>query len=190
MRSSSCRIDINDYLLHRRSLAMRMWSPWEKVFGVCDTSQNPPHWNSSCVTRKKLESEWLARPSGNSPHHHRTQDCESSGRAVIPGSRTLLLYICSTSLANKVSCFASMCVSSDNSFSSIRQEFTFGPWKCSPFLQHFDHSSSNSPGKPGPSCDGVINDGLKYSQTLQFGICISEKPFPSPRNQLWNRTID
>ena len=29
----------------------------------------------------------------------------------------------------------SMCVSSDNSFPSVRQELTLGPWKRSPFLQ-------------------------------------------------------
>ena len=30
----------------------------------------------------------------------------------------------------------SACVSSDNSFPSVRQEPSFGPWKGSPFLQH------------------------------------------------------
>ena len=36
---------------------------------------------------------------------------------------------------NKVSCFVSTCVSSDNSFPSVRQEPSFRPWKGSPFLQ-------------------------------------------------------
>ena len=36
---------------------------------------------------------------------------------------------------NKISCFVSACVSSDNSFLSVRQEPSFGPWKGSPFLQ-------------------------------------------------------
>ena len=31
----------------------------------------------------------------------------------------------------------SACVSSDNSFPSVRQESNFGPWKGSPFLQHY-----------------------------------------------------
>ena len=36
---------------------------------------------------------------------------------------------------NKISCFVSRCVSSDNSFLSVREEPSFGPWKGSPFLQ-------------------------------------------------------
>ena len=40
-------------------------------------------------------------------------------------------------LPNKVSCFVSMCVSSDNSFLSVRQEPSFGPWKGSAFLQQY-----------------------------------------------------
>ena len=36
---------------------------------------------------------------------------------------------------NKISCFVSTCVSSDNSFLSVRQEPSFGPWKGSPFRQ-------------------------------------------------------
>ena len=39
---------------------------------------------------------------------------------------------------NKVSCFVSICVSSDNSFPIVRQEPSFGPWKGSAFLQHED----------------------------------------------------
>ena len=38
-------------------------------------------------------------------------------------------------LSDKISCFVSTCVSSDNSFPSVRQEPGFGPWKGSPFLQ-------------------------------------------------------
>ena len=75
------------------------------------------------------------RPPGNYSHHHKTQDCEPCGRAVLLGSLTLLL---STQLPfpNKISCFVSTCVSSDNSFPSLRQEPSFRPWKGSPFLQH------------------------------------------------------
>ena len=36
---------------------------------------------------------------------------------------------------NKISCFVSTCVSSDNSFPIVRQEPSFGPWKGFPFLQ-------------------------------------------------------
>ena len=38
-------------------------------------------------------------------------------------------------LSDKISCFVSTCVSSDNSFPSVRQEPGFGPWKGSSFLQ-------------------------------------------------------
>ena len=34
-------------------------------------------------------------------------------------------------------CFVNTCVSSDNSFPSVRQEPTLGPWKRSLFLQHY-----------------------------------------------------
>jgi hypothetical protein len=36
---------------------------------------------------------------------------------------------------NKISCFVSTCVSLDNSFLSVRQEPSFGPWKGSSFLK-------------------------------------------------------
>ena len=36
---------------------------------------------------------------------------------------------------NKISCFVSTCVSSDNSFLSVRQEPSFRPWNGSSFLQ-------------------------------------------------------
>ena len=39
---------------------------------------------------------------------------------------------------NKISCFVSTCVSSDNLFPSVRQEPSFGPWKGSLFLQQVD----------------------------------------------------
>ena len=39
---------------------------------------------------------------------------------------------------NKISCFVSTCVSSDNSFPRVRQEPSFGPWKGSLFLQQID----------------------------------------------------
>ena len=42
----------------------------------------------------------------------------------------------------KISCFVSTCISSDNSFLSVRQEPSFRPWKGSPFLQHPHYPSS------------------------------------------------
>jgi len=55
-------------------------------------------------------------------------------RAILLGSLTILLSAW-TPFPNKISCFISTCVSSDNSFPSVRQEPSFGPWKGSPFLQ-------------------------------------------------------
>ena len=68
------------------------------------------------------------RPPGNESHHHKTGDCESCGRAVLLHSLTLLLST-QVPFPNKTSCFVSTCVSSDNSFPSVRQEPNFGPWK-------------------------------------------------------------
>ena len=69
------------------------------------------------------------------------------GRAVLLGSLTLLLSN-QVPFPNKISCFVSTCVSSDNSFPSVRQEPSFGPWKGSPFLQQTNcqkskHSNTN-----------------------------------------------
>ena len=110
---------------------------------ACPTaSQNPfcwhPSWlNKACTTRKNSESEWLAKdnPETNSitiKPKTATQFC----RAVLLGSLTLLLSA-RVLFPNKISCFVSTCVSSDNSFLSVRQEPGFGPWKGSSFLQHF-----------------------------------------------------
>ena len=55
-------------------------------------------------------------------------------RAVLLGSLTLLLST-RVPFPNKISCFVNICVSSDNSFLSVRQEPSFRPWKGSLFLQ-------------------------------------------------------
>ena len=72
------------------------------------------------------------RQPGNSFHLLKTRDCEPRGQAVLLGSLTLL-FSAQVPLLNKVSCLVSLCVSSENSFLSVRQE----PWKGSPFLQQF-----------------------------------------------------
>ena len=56
--------------------------------------------------------------------------------AVLLGSLTLLLPT-QVPFPNKISCFVGTCVSSDNSFLSVRQEPSFGPWKGSAFLQQY-----------------------------------------------------
>ena len=52
---------------------------------------------------------------------------------VLLGSLTLLLST-RVPFSNKISCFVSTYVSSDNSFPSVRQEPSFRPWKGSPVL--------------------------------------------------------
>ena len=50
------------------------------------------------------------------------------------GSLTLL-FSTQVPFPNKISCFVSTCVSSDNSFPSVRKQPSFRPWKGSAFLQ-------------------------------------------------------
>ena len=101
------------------------------------TSQNPPLWhpswlNKACTTRKDHEAEWLAKD------HPETNAITVNTRVVLLGSLTLLLSA-QVPFPNKISCFVSTCVSSDNSFLSVRQEPSFGLWKGSPILQHYDN---------------------------------------------------
>ena len=87
------------------------------------------------------EGLWIRRtgqrPPGNESHHHKTQDCEPVAEQSPAFPYPPALY--PGALPNKISGFVSTCVSSDNSFPSVRQEPSFGPWKGSPFLQqkHF-----------------------------------------------------
>ena len=116
---------------------------WERSKGctTCHTaSQNPSHWHpcwmsNVCATRKDSESEW-PKKIRNWLYHHKSRDFQLCGRAVLLGFPYLLLSAW-TPFPSKVSCFVSLCVSSDNSFPSVRQEPRFGPWKGSCFLQQF-----------------------------------------------------
>ena len=67
----------------------------------------------------------------NFSQYHKTWDCEPCCREVLLGSLTLLLSA-RVLFPNKISCFVSMCVSSDNSFLSVRQEPHLGPVKDPP----------------------------------------------------------
>ena len=108
------------------------------------TSQNPSPWppswlNKACTTRKDSESEWLAkdRPETNpitikpASHVAERSSWVPSPCCSLPGRP----------FPSKISCTVSTCVSSDNSFSSVRQEPSFGPWKGSPFLQNIYYFS-------------------------------------------------
>ena len=114
------------------------------------TSQNPSCWhpswlNNAGTTRKDSESEWIAKDNlETSPI-----TIKPEGRAVLLASLTLLLSAWAP-YPNKISCFVSMCVSSDNSFPRGRQEPRFGPWKGSPFLQQL-------------CCDQSCNLGLSWA---------------------------
>ena len=106
------------------------------------TSQNPSHWNPSWLSdmrapRKDPESEWSARD--NQETNPITVKPETVSHVAEQFSWFLYpaaLHL-GVPLPNEVSCFACTCVSSDNSFPSVRQEPPFGPWKGSPFLQQF-----------------------------------------------------
>ena len=92
--------------------------------------------------------------------------------SVLLGS---LIPLLSTRLPfpNKVSCFVSTCVSSGNSFLSVRQEPSFRPWKGSLFLQQmaslvgFSFAETDiltTRGTQGPACLP-----MDQTQRLQLG---------------------
>ena len=67
---------------------------------------------------------------------------EPCGKAVLLGSLTLLFFTY-VPLSNKVSCFVSTCVSSDNSLLSVRQEPILGFQKGSPSCNIFSGEVSS-----------------------------------------------
>ena len=98
---------------------------WDASPYVLPPSQSPSHrtpsWLSNArTTRKGPESEWLAKdnPEAN-PIKPETASCEAEQFSWVP------LHCCSpprAPLPNKVSCFVSTGVSSNNSFLSARPE--------------------------------------------------------------------
>ena len=116
---------------------------WKRSKGdtTCPTnSQNPSHlhpsWlNRACTTSKDSESERLAKDNPETNPITIKPKTASHGRAVLLGSLPLLLST-QAPFPNKISCFVSTCVSSENSFPSVKQEPSFRPRKGSPFLQH------------------------------------------------------
>ena len=97
------------------------------------TSQNPSPWHPSwlsnvCTTSKESKSEWLAK---DSPETNPITIKPKTVSHVVWQFSWVPLPYCSPPwcLSNKISCFISSCVSLDNSFPSVRQEPTLGPWK-------------------------------------------------------------
>ena len=122
---------------------------WERSKGerrpqsICPTNLPESFWLESSLAEQfecHQEGSWVRgvsqRQPRNQPHHHKTWDCKPCGKATLLGFLILQLSA-QVPLPNKVSCFVSMCVSSDNSFLSVRQEPTLWRWKGSPFLQLF-----------------------------------------------------
>ena len=130
-------------------------------------------------------------------HIHKTRDCEPRSRAVLLDSLTLLLST-RVPFPNKISCFVSTCVSSDNSFPSVRQEPSFGPWKGSAFLQQMAtlvglfFSETNiltTQGTQGPACLP-----MDQTQWLQLGpFCPWSPPdadnWPECPNRVRNKRL-
>ena len=102
------------------------------------TSQNPSLWHPSwlnkvCATRKDSESEWLAKDNPETNPITIKPEAASYEKELffwIPLPYTQAQF------PSKISCFVNTCVSSDNSFLSLRQESSFRPWKESSFLKH------------------------------------------------------
>ena len=162
---------------------------WKRSKGdtVClSTSQKTLNWNDWPKTTQKLI------------HHHKTQDWEPRGRAVLLGSLTLLLSTW-VPFPNKISCFISICVSSDNSFLSVRQEPSFGPWKGSPFLQqmvtlvgtlllwdwHPDHSGYSGANLPANRPDPVAATGTLLSLVSSWRGQLARVPRPVRNKRLY-----
>ena len=105
------------------------------------TSQNPSLWHPSWLNkaappgRALSQSDWLKTTHKLIPLLKNPETASHlCGRAALLGSLTLLLST-QVPFPSEISCFVSTCVSLDNSFPSLRQEPSFGPWKGSPFLQ-------------------------------------------------------
>ena len=118
--------------------------------------------------------------------------------AVLLGSLTLLLST-RVSFPNKISCYVSTCVSSDNSVLSVRQEPRFGPWKGSAFLQqmatpagtplhwdwHPDHSGYSGASLPANGEDPVAATGTLLSLVSSWHGQLARVPRPVRKKRLY-----
>ena len=158
---------------------------WERSKGDTThptTSQNPPLWNPSwlsnvCATSKNPESGWLAKdnPETN-PVIIKLQATRQSSSLGFP----TLLFSARAPLPNKVSCFVSTCVSSDNSFPSVRQERTLRPWKGSPFLQQPQALAQLFPIWLFPHCLSPLPSPLLLSSCCFSSGWLTQPPDNSP----------
>ena len=85
--------------------------------------------------QEELESEWLAK---DDPETNLITIKPETASHVTSSGFPYPDALCRLPFPNKLSSFLSTCVSSDNSFPSVRQEPGFRPWKGSSFLQHLD----------------------------------------------------
>ena len=112
---------------------------------------------------------------------------------AVLGSLTLLLSTW-VPFPNKVSCFICTCVSSDNSFLSVRQEPSFGPWTGSAFLQqmatlagtllcwdwHPDHLGYSGVSLPANGPDPAATTGALLSLISSWRRQPARVPWPGP----------
>ena len=112
---------------------------------------------------------------------------------------SVLLLSTQVPFPNKVSCFVSTCVSSDNSHPSVRQEPSFGPWKGSAFLQqmatlagtllcwdwHPDHSGYSGVSLPANGPDPAAATGTLLSLVSPWCGQLARVPRPVRNKRLY-----
>ena len=130
-----------------------------------------------CATSKNPESGWLAKdnPETN-PVIIKLRATRQSSSLGFP----TLLFSARAPLPNKVSCFVSTCVSSDNSFLSVRRERTLGPWKGSPFLQQPQALAQLFPIWLFPHCLSPLPSPLLLSSCCFSSGWLTQPPDSSP----------
>ena len=118
----------------------RVWEMSKGDTTCLTTSQNPSLWhpswlNKAWTTRKDSESEWLAKD--NPETNPITIKPKTASHVAELFSWVPLAYCSPPGCPFPIKSLAlSAHVSLENSFPSVRQEPTFGPWKGSAFLQH------------------------------------------------------
>ena len=117
------------------------------------------------------------RKPRNEFHHHETRDCEPCAEQF-----SWVPLPCSSlpsTPSQKVSCFVSSCVSLEISFLSVRQEPTLGPWKGSPFLQHFKRYIGTASGHLVISRVGVVERAPRRTNLFDAQRTFPSRPCPS-----------